>query len=305
MNNPDAIEAYIARIQHNFPEVVVRTAVPITRGWDSFVLEVNDELIFRFALREDVEVHFQKEIHLLPVLEPTLSIPIPHFDYIGRRDAAHPYSFVGYRRLEGTMLEDKGITGEQLSTLAPAIGVFLSELHRFPVQQAAQSGVEDCTPVQWREMYRERYRDIQQRVFPLLDADLRTSSAHLWEEFLNTESNFTFQPVFIHGDLGCEHIFCDPQHGRLTGVIDWGDSIIGDLALDFVGLHWGHGQTFTERVLENYQGTIDAAFWQRMAFYLRYQPYSELLYGAYSGNEQILAQGKAGLQAMFRPSQGS
>ncbi|MEO8973239.1 MAG: phosphotransferase, partial [Ktedonobacteraceae bacterium] len=84
-------------------------------------------------------------------------------------------------------------------------------------------------------------------------------------------------------------------------VIDWGDSMIGDPAFDFVGLHWGHGQTFTKRVLKNYQGTINTSFWQRMAFYLRYQPFSELLYGAYSGNEQILAQGKAGLQAMFGP----
>ncbi|HLX39717.1 MAG TPA: aminoglycoside phosphotransferase family protein [Ktedonobacteraceae bacterium] len=300
MNNTESITPNIARIQHNFPEVAVRTAVPVTRGWDSFVLEVNDELIFRFAMRADVEVRFQKEIHLLPVLEQALSTPIPHFDYVERGDTEHPYSFVGYRRVEGTMLEDENITETQLSTLAPALGNFLSELHRFPTQQAAQLGADDCTPAQWREMYRERYRDIQQRVFPLLDTDLRTHSEQLWESFLETEAHFTFQPVFIHGDLGCEHIFCDPQHGRLTGIIDWGDSMIGDAALDFVGLHWGHGQTFTEKVLENYSGVIDAAFWQRMAFYLSYQPYAELLYGVHTGNEQILAQGKAGLQAMFR-----
>jgi aminoglycoside 2''-phosphotransferase len=303
MNKTETIAPYTALIQHNFPDVVVRTAVPITRGWDSFVLEVNDELIFRFALREDVEVRFQKEIHLLPVLEQALSTPIPHFDYIGRGDTEHPYTFVGYRRLEGTLLEDENITEAQLSTLAHAIGTFLSELHRFPTQQAAQSGVAGCTPARWREMYRKRYIDIQQRVFPLLDVDLRTQSEHLWEDFLDTETHFTFQPVFIHGDLGCEHIFCDPEHGRLLGVIDWGDSMIGDAALDFVGLHWGHGQAFTESVLANYQGTIDGTFWQRMDFYLRYRPYSELLYGAYSGNKQILVQGKAGLQAMFRPSQ--
>ncbi|HVB24816.1 MAG TPA: phosphotransferase [Ktedonobacteraceae bacterium] len=294
------ITTYIARIQHNFPEIVVHTVVPITRGWDSFVLEVNDELIFRFAMREDVEVRFQKEISLLPVLEQVLSTPIPHFDAIGRGDTEHPYTFVGYRRLEGTMLEDENITEAELSILAPALGVFLSELHRFPTQQAAQLGADDCTPARWREMYQERYIDIQQRVFPLVDADLRTQSEHLWEDFLNTESHFTFQPVFIHGDLGCEHIFCDPQNGRLMGVIDWGDSMIGDPALDFVGLYWGHGRIFTERVLNNYQGTIDATFWHRMAFYVHYGPFAELLYGAYSGNEQILAQGKAGLQAMFR-----
>ncbi|HLX39091.1 MAG TPA: phosphotransferase, partial [Ktedonobacteraceae bacterium] len=191
-----------------------------------------------------------------------------------------------------------------LTDLAPALGVFLSELHRFPTQQAAQLGVDECTPAQWREMYRERYVDIQQRVFPLLDAELCMKSERLWEGFLGTEANFTFQPVFIHGDLGCEHIFCDPANSRLTGVIDWGDSIIGDAALDFIGLHWGHGQAFTEGVQANYQGTIDTTFWQRMDFYLLYLPFSELLYGAYSGNEEILERGKAGLQTMFRPTQG-
>ena len=301
-NNIQTIETYTARIQRSFPQVAIRTAVPITRGWDSFVVEVNDELIFRFAMREDVEVRFRKEIQLLPVLEQALSTPIPHFDYIGRGDTEHPYSFVGYRRLGGTPLENESITGEQLTALAPALGIFLSELHRFPTQQAAQLGAEECTPAQWREMYRLRYLDIQQRVFPLLDVELRTLSEQLWEGFLDTKTNFTFKPVFIHGDLCCEHIFCDPAHARLTGVIDWGDSIIGDAALDFVGLHWGHGQTFVERILEHYQDAVDSTFWQRMDFYLRYRPFSELLYGAYSGGTEFLEQGKAGLQAMFRPT---
>ena len=300
MSNSEVIEPYIARIQQSFPEIEIQTVVPITRGWDSFVLEVNDELIFRFALREDVEVRFQKEIQLLPVLEPTLSTPVPHFDYIGRGDGGHIYTFVGYKRIEGTMLEDSGISEEQLSRLAPTMGVFLSELHRFPTQEAAQADVEQCTAVRWRDMYRERFEDIQRRVFPLLDAYLCNRSEDLWEGFLTTEANFSFQPVFIHGDLGCEHIFCDPQRGRLTGVIDWGDSIIGDPALDFVGLHWGHGRVFTERVLEHYTGTIDAAFWQRIAFYNCYGPFSELLYGTYTGKGQFLERGKAGLQALFQ-----
>jgi aminoglycoside 2''-phosphotransferase len=209
---------------------------------------------------------------------------------------------VGYRRLNGTPLENESISDEQLATLAPALGKFLSELHRFPTQQAAQLDVENCSAAQWREMYRERYEDIQQRVFPLLDAELRTQSQRLWESFLDTEANFTFQPVFIHGDLGCEHIFCDLEHACLTGVIDWGDSIIGDAALDFVGLHWGHGQPFMERVLENYAGIIDSTFHRRLAFYLCYQPFSELLYGAYSTNKEFLTRGKAGLQAMFHPT---
>ena len=125
-------------------------------------------------------------------------------------------------------------------------------------------------------------------------------SEQLWENFLKDETLFTFRSVLIHADLACEHIFCNPEQGMLTGVIDWGDVTIGDPALDFVGLHWKHGRTFTERVVENYQATIDTAFCRRMDFYLRYNPFSELLYGTYMGSEQFIEQGRANLYAMFR-----
>ncbi len=294
------INTSIMLIQHNFPPIAIQTALPITRGWDSFVLEVNGELIFRFPMRDDVVAYLQKELRLLPLLEQILSTPIPHFDYIGHGDANYPYMFVGYRKLSGITLEDESITPEQLAALAPALATFLSELHSFPVTQAVQAGVQEHTPAQWQERYQERYMDLQERVLPLLDVELRAKSDRLWKDFLDDQTLFTFQPVLIHCDLACEHILCDPKHGVLTGVIDWGDATIGDPALDFVGLHKGHGREFTERVLARYQGIVDAAFWRRMDFYLRYGPFSELLYGAYSGSEKFIAQGIEGLRAMFR-----
>jgi aminoglycoside 2''-phosphotransferase len=290
----------IKLIQHNFPQVAVQTALPITRGWDSFVLEVNGELIFRFPMRKDVIVSLQKEMSLLPILEQELSVPIPHFAYIGQRDANYPFMFVGYRKLGGIALEDENITLDQLVALTPALATFLNELHSFPVAQAVQVGVHDHTPVQWQERYHDRYIDLQMRVFPLLDEELRTKSERLWEEFLHDGTILTFQPVLIHCDLACEHIFCDPARAVLTGVIDWGDATIGDPALDFVGLHNGRGREFTKHVLACYKGTIDAAFWKRMDFYLCYGPYSELLYGVYSSSEKFIAKGREGLHAMFR-----
>jgi aminoglycoside 2''-phosphotransferase len=208
--------------------------------------------------------------------------------------------FVGYHKLVGIPLEDESIMQEQLVALAPALATFLSELHSFPISQAVQAGVQEHTPEQWRERYQERYIDLQKRVFPLLGMELRTKSARLWEDFLDNRDMFVFQPVLIHCDLACEHILCDPEHGILTGVIDWGDATIGDPALDFIGLHHGHGREFTKDVLTYYQGKVDAAFWQRMDFYLRYEPFSELLFGAYSGSEKFIAQGIEGLRTMFK-----
>src|SRR6266700_5281822 len=163
------VDMAMALISHNFPQSEISTAQPITRGWDSFVLEVNGELILRFPMRDDVIPYLEKELGLLPVLEPALSTPIPHFDYIGHGDASYPFMFVAYRKLGGTTFEDENLTPEQLATLAPALATFLSELHSFPVTQAVQAGVQEHTPAQWQERYQERYMDLQERVLPLLD----------------------------------------------------------------------------------------------------------------------------------------
>jgi len=293
------INIYRNLIQQNFPQINIQAIKPITKGWDSVVLVINDEFIFRFPMRDDVAEPLAREIRLLPLLEPTLSTPIPHFEFIERGNADYPYTFVGYRMIGGTALDDSRITAEQLTPLVPALATFLNELHSFPIAQAVRLGVHEYTPVSWREVYQERYVDLQQRVFPQLDTRLRTKSEQLWEGFLNDKTSFAFQPKLIHRDLVCEHIFCDPERGVLTGVIDWGDVTIGDTAMDFVGIYWAHGKQFTEQILMHYQHPIDVGFWQRMNFYLCYGPYSQLLYGSYSENETFTAQGIEELRTMF------
>ncbi len=105
-----SISEYTALIEHNFPQVRVQRAHPITRGWDNLVLEVNDELIFRFPMREDAAERQQQEIRLLPHLVPKLSTPIPRFEYIGRGDGDYPFPFIGYRKLHGIALEEEHIS---------------------------------------------------------------------------------------------------------------------------------------------------------------------------------------------------
>jgi aminoglycoside 2''-phosphotransferase len=298
-----AISEYTALIEHNFPQVRVQTAHPITRGWDSLVLEVNDELIFRFPMREDVAQRQQQEIRLLPHLVPKLSTPIPGFEYIGCGNSGYPFPFMGYRKLHGIALEDEHISQAQLLALAPALGTFLSELHSFPLAVAQQTGLKEHSPQQWLAEYLERYLDLRQRVFPLLEADLRAFSEQHWESLLADEAFLMFRPVLIHWDLGCEHIFCDPERNLLTGVIDWGDAGIGDCTMDFVGLGHRGGRALIERVLATYQQKIDAGFWRRLAYYQRYEPFSKLLYGAYEGSEGLIRRGKEELRTLIADRQ--
>ena len=177
-------DEYKVLIRQNFPQLEIQTVKPITKGWDSFVLEVNDELIFRFPMRDDVIEPLQREIRLLPILEQMLSTPVPHFEYVGQGNVNYPYTFVGYRKIGGLALDDTCIAQEQLLALAPALGTFLNELHRFPIATAIQVGVQEHTPVLWRKIYQERYDDLQKRVFPAARCSATGKVGAVVEEFL-------------------------------------------------------------------------------------------------------------------------
>jgi aminoglycoside phosphotransferase (APT) family kinase protein len=45
-----------------------------------------------------------------------------------------------------------------------------------------------------------------------------------------------YSPTLVHNDIKGEHILADPQSGRITGILDWADAVIGSPAGDIAGL---------------------------------------------------------------------
>ena len=193
-------------------------------------MEVNDEYIFRFPKRPDVEPQYAMEALLLAELVTRLPIAVPSFQFVWAGRAEY-MRFVGYRKLAGVPLACDRHTSPQLAQLAEQLATFLSKLHRFPVDLATQRLVPGGDPAQWRQHYQQFYERVREQVFPLLDAPRTRAKAALhWEEFLNNEAHFRFAPALIHHDLNSEHILCDPVGATISGIIDWGDAAIGDPA---------------------------------------------------------------------------
>ena len=55
----------------------------------------------------------------------------------------------------------------------------------------------------------------------------------------------------VHTDLGPGNLIVEPQTGRLTGILDWTDTFLGDAAGDFAALVRWRGWAFTEEVLRS------------------------------------------------------
>lgn len=307
---PDkTLEKYRLAVTKSFPSLAIEQFEYLSEGWDSLACLVNERLIFRFPKRPEVENSLKVEIKLLPELARQLPLPIPNFEFIGQPSPNYPFIFVGYQKLAGeTFPSWQGwVSGlnTSISREEPEIekemqgadwwqadlGRFLTALHAFPVAQARELGVKDYFPTgldapgkNWQETMEDFYRLIRERVFPLLGEDLQDNIADSFENFLDNEANFRFEPVLIHADLLDDHVLLDLPRRRVSGVIDFGDVSIGDPALDV----WESLRAF-------YGGALDRTFFERRRFCLKLPPYHAILFGLEHGDPAMVEYGLNGL----------
>lgn len=98
----------------------------------------------------------------------------------------------------------------------------------------------------------------------------------------------------LHGDLAAEHILLD-ELGLPSGVIDWSDAVLGDVALDLGGLvHWG-GARLLDAALATY-GAIDGATRDRATRFAACRAFGDLAYGHRHRRPAYLSAGRTALR---------
>ena len=98
------IDLYTTLIKQNFPEIEIRTATLNQEGWDSRILDINGELIFRFPRNAEAEANLEMQKQLLEMLGPVVSLPLPTFEFDCRVEGHEFGRFAGYRKLPGEPL---------------------------------------------------------------------------------------------------------------------------------------------------------------------------------------------------------
>jgi aminoglycoside phosphotransferase (APT) family kinase protein len=128
---------------------------------------------------------------------------VPSFEYVSRDPL-----FVGYRLIRGEPLVDEDGDG---------VRAFLDALHAFDRSKLSVG------PLDWIDGYRAQCAEFDRLVVPLLETDRRVQAQRLFDD---VETLLGFEPALLHADLGPEHLLV--HDGRLAGVIDWGDTRVGD-----------------------------------------------------------------------------
>jgi aminoglycoside 2''-phosphotransferase len=289
---------YREAINLAFPTLIIGRIDRLGEGWDSDVWEVNQTLVFRFPKRDDVVPWLQREIALLPELAPRLPLPIPRFTYVWPGKGRWPRPFVGYAKLEGVPFPDPPELPAGWKQMAAQLGAFVSALHAFPVERAAELEVPVHTPRAWLRAHQMLAQQIESYVYPLLTALERRMLDTFFQRFLDALGRARFAPTLTHGDLNDDHVLVDAAGRSVTGVIDWGDMRVADPAIDFAGFP----RPFAELMEAAYSGHQDPGFAERAGTYRRLEPFRGVLLGLDSKNRALTNDSLAALRRDLRDS---
>ncbi len=279
-----------ATITATFPEFRGQRVELLDEGWDFRVFEVDARWLFRFPKRESGAAKLNREHKLLPGLAEWVSQPVPDYEYFHESRKSSGWTFGGYRKLPGISGDISKVVDRH--RVARQLGVFLEGLHTYPVEKAREAGVLEVRDLvaHWRDKSRDQ-------LSRLVDPNVNQG---LLGRYLENEAPLTFNgPLsLVHNDLWAEHVFVDTHSGEVSGIIDWGDTVIGDPAIDFACLYAWYGKSWLEDVLTHYTIKLDAAVMSRSRYLATCLAIHNITLGRDAGRTLWAEAGYAALQLL-------
>jgi aminoglycoside phosphotransferase (APT) family kinase protein len=202
----------------HLPGYEIRSIIRLGEGLDNAVYAVNGELIVRASKETDPALRSEstrREAQLLAVVARLSTLPVPAPVFVDAEAG-----LLAYVKLPGVPLIDNPVA--QPARLAPALGEFLSRLHKAPLEKVEKLVERDTYPLlAWREDAERDYREIVEHV---------PEAARPVVEYFLGRAPPAEPPaaVFCHNDLGAEHVLVDVETNAVTGIIDWADAAIAD-----------------------------------------------------------------------------
>jgi aminoglycoside phosphotransferase (APT) family kinase protein len=225
----DAITAALAArlVAEQFPAWGHLPVVPVAEsGWDNRTFRLGDTLSVRLPTAEWYVAAVAKEHTWLPRLAPHLPLPLPVPVALGAPGAGYPWPWSVRRWIEGRAAADDRIADPM--AFADDLARFLMALWGVDSAGGPAAGEHSFHRGGALTVYDAETRAALDALGPRVD---RAAATRTWEAAL--ASPFTGPPVWFHGDVAVGNLLVDAA-GRLSAVIDFGTSGVGDPACDLV-----------------------------------------------------------------------
>jgi aminoglycoside phosphotransferase (APT) family kinase protein len=221
-------------------------------GWDNRTFRLGGDMTVRLPSAAPYALQVEKEQEWLPKLAPRLPLPIPVPLARGAPGEGYPYPWSVYRWIAGEPATVGRIA--DLVEFATTLAGFLTALRRMDPTGGPPPGRHNFfrggPPAVYDAEARQAVATLQGRI----DTD---AALAVWEAALRT--TWPGPPVWFHGDVARGNLLV--EGGRLSAVIDFGTSGVGDpscdLAIAYTLFGGGSRDAFREAI------GLDAEAWAR------------------------------------------
>ncbi|MFI6333594.1 aminoglycoside phosphotransferase family protein [Streptomyces sp. NPDC050535] len=200
---------------------------PVAEGGEHSTWWVGGRHVLRLAPDQEASARRRRELRLRDLVRPHVGVAVPV-------SVAHGDWAAGLGYTLDTRLA--GVTGEEqdVSALGEAdLAALLTGLREVPVRQAEALGVPRAAP---RSL--EALRTSAEPAAARLGAADEFDPARLTQLTAAAAVQLGAQPgtaVLVHHGLRGEHLVVSAD-GRVRGVLDWADAVVGDPTEDIAGL---------------------------------------------------------------------
>ena len=270
----------------------------LDEGWDFRVFEVGGEWVFRFPKHEgsvaklEIELALLPELNLLRKVTDSPSLCIPDYEYHGISPGELGWPFGAYRKLPGI----PGHAPEEIDrqSVIRQLGSFLSWLHGYSIDSARLAGVPEMPDLvdYW---HARSLTELETLSVDQVDTD---EVRGFLEDY--RPASFAGPMCLTHNDLFVEHVLLHAGSGTVSAIIDWGDAVIGDPALDFAALYSWLGAGGVQRVLASYSRPIDDQILARARYLAACRALRDIAQGRDAARPDWAEVGFAGLRRALR-----
>jgi len=209
--------------------------------------------VVRVPRHTEAAASLAREALLLEALAGRLPLPIPRPTFY-ESVAADGVSFSVHRRVEGLELDRRlwqDLPDSLRADLPARLGGFLRALHEVEPEVGIGAGLREVDHASLMCAWARRTApDGRLPLAPDLLRDLHT----VLGEWVADEAGLRYAPAILHADISPGHVLFDPDRHAITGIIDWGDAVIGDPARDLIFLYEDWGGDFLDMALGGYSG---------------------------------------------------
>ncbi|WP_432938511.1 aminoglycoside phosphotransferase family protein [Kribbella sp. CA-253562] len=233
-------------VKAQFPQWAELPVEPVkVDGWDNRTYRLGESMTVRLPSAAAYAPAVDKEDEWLPRLAPFLPVPVPELLGKGVPGEGYPFHWSIRRWIDGETSSVERIS--DLTEFAVAVAEFVLALQVCDATGGPLPGPHNFHRGGPPAYYDDQTRSALVALAGRIDVEAATE---VWEAAL--ASRFDGPPVWFHGDIASGNLLV--RDGRLSAVIDFGTSGVGDPACDLV-IAW---TMFSGESRAAFRRTVDA-----------------------------------------------